>query len=483
MDWVGAVLHAAHVHAARAEVGIGLASIASITPLATSASAGRVRDTQGSVVAETLYNGVHLPERWPPSRDSHSTEPPPLPYLDAPPEVIPIDVGRQLFIDEFLIERTTLQRVVHQPVKYAGNPVLTPHTALELNGGNQPVACPFSDGVFHDPADGLFKLWYMAGWFDGTALAYGPDGIHWHRPTLDVVPGTNRVLPPRPDFRRDGTGLWLDHESAHWGERFKLLLYARSGTEGNGGQLLASPDGIHWEERVSGAGLDTVGDNSTLFYNPFRRRWVLSARRSVRGRGRVRFYREHPGFWQIGPDVGKSPVALTAATTAAPAPSSGSERILLIRLIRRPGKPPSSTRSTPWPTRASCSDSSGPLNEVCARGGFPKQTELMLAYSHNGFHWDRRDRQIFLGTSRRAGHHERGYVHSSGGVCLVVGDHLYFYYGAFSGVSPNRGGASYSRGSTNLPCCAATASPPWAPEASRDGSPRVPCCSAAHRCS
>jgi len=87
---------------------------------------------------------------------------------------------------------------------------------------------------------------------------------------------------------------------------------------------------------------------------------------------------------------------------------------------------------------------------MCERGGFPKFTELQLGYSRDGFHWDRRDRHIFLGASRRVGHHERGYIHSVGGVCLVVDDRLHFYYGAFSGVSPNRGGAVYAGGTTNL---------------------------------
>jgi hypothetical protein len=35
------------------------------------------------------------------------------PYLTSPPEVIPIDVGRQLFVDDFLIAETTLKRTFH----------------------------------------------------------------------------------------------------------------------------------------------------------------------------------------------------------------------------------------------------------------------------------------------------------------------------------------------------------------------------------
>ena len=36
----------------------------------------------------------------------------------------------------------------------------------------------------------------------------------------------------------------------------------------------------------------------------------------------------------------------------------------------------------------------GPMNELCAKGGFPKLTELKLGFSRDGFHWDRSWREI-----------------------------------------------------------------------------------------
>ena len=127
-----------------------------------------------------------------------------VPYLDAPTETIPIDVGRQLFVDDFLVESTTLTRRFHQAEKSGHNPVLTPETATEMDGGECPVAAPFNDGVWWDPTDRLFKMWYQAGWMSGTGYAVSDDGIGWRRPALDVVPGTNLVLAPRPGYRRDG---------------------------------------------------------------------------------------------------------------------------------------------------------------------------------------------------------------------------------------------------------------------------------------
>ena len=37
-----------------------------------------------------------------------------------------------------------------------------------------------------------------------------------------------------------------------------------------------------------------------------------------------------------------------------------------------------------------------------------------------------------------------------GGCCLIVGDELYIYYGAFSGISPHDGGGIYAGAATGL---------------------------------
>ena len=83
---------------------------------------------------ETLYNGITLPAQWPP----RLAEPPDgtaIPsYLSRPPAVIPIDVGRQLFVDDFLIETTTLSRTFHHPRPHARSPVLRPEAAWEKEG-------------------------------------------------------------------------------------------------------------------------------------------------------------------------------------------------------------------------------------------------------------------------------------------------------------------------------------------------------------
>jgi hypothetical protein len=86
--------------------------------------------------------------------------------------------------------------------------------------------------------------------------------------------------------------------------------------------------------------------------------------------------------------------------------------------------------------------------------GLPKITELNLAYSRDGFHWHRPDRRPFIPASRRDAW-DRGYVQSVGGLCLVRGDRLWFYYTGFRGDASRLSShwlenGMYDRGSTGV---------------------------------
>ncbi len=388
---------------------------------------------------ETLYNGIQLNAPWPPRYPPKDARKPiTAPYLVDIPKVIPIDQGRQLFVDDFLILDSTLKRSFHTARLHPQNPVLKPETALEVNGGLRPVACPFNDGVFYDPEDKLFKMWYHAGWFDGIAYATSQDGILWTRPQLDVDPGTNRVLVRGKGYQRDGVGVWLDHECPDRAQRFKMFAYFRGPDNFRRGEVFTSADGIHWS-RPTPTG--PCGDNTTFFYNPFRRVWVYSIRTFHPKLGRLRGYREHPDFlrgaaWEekdvfhwAGADELDLPAPDLGYSTQLYNVDAVAYESLMIGLL---------------------AIHRGPPNEICAKGGFPKLTELVLGYSRDGFHWRRPDRCSFIAPSRRKGAWNRAYLHSAGGGCLVVGDQLYFYFGAWSGESPQLGGDMYAGGSTGL---------------------------------
>ena len=393
-------------------------------------------------MSETLYNGIVLPEPWPPRHvDPNSRDPLPVPYLERPPEVIPIDLGRQLFVDDFLISATTLERRFGRPEIHPSSPVLVPATPHELDRGQCPMAAPFNDGLWYDPADRLYKLWYLSGWMSTTALATSGDGLEWERPELDVEPGTNLVWPRRPTYGRDGCAVWLDPHAADPEQRYKMFQFYRAGDpragRGEEGWLQTSRDGIHWSKPVI---TTPVGDNTSFFHNPFRGKWCMSVRRSYEvigadGRSdstRMRVYTESDDFlggavWNRDRDE-----VWWQRTDHAdlPDPTRPDHLVALYDL-----------NVTPYESLliGLFAIFRGPENDICRAEGVPKLMDLELGYSRDGFHFSRPDRTPFLASSRRTGDWNRAYLHATGGICVVVGDELRFYFAGFSGESPTLG--------------------------------------------
>jgi len=408
---------------------------AGATPLAAAgtmpfraASAGDVPEP-AQQAGEVLYNGIQLPRSWPPrTMERRTYNPLPVPYLAAPPAVIPITVGRQLFVDDFLIAQTTLARRYHRARKHAANPVMKAETALEKGAIGLPVACPKSGGVWWDPADQRFKAWYEAAWLGSMAYATSRDGLVWERPALDVVPGTNALV---PGLRPDSTTVFLDHDARDPAQRFKMFVRGPNAPSVSlePGASLVSADGIHWSQPVATGDL---GDRSTMFYNPFRKKWVYSIRSSgrlgSRQRGRARWYREHDDFLQGASWTDDDLVFWAGADALDPVDPAIGDRVQLYNL---------DAVAYESIMLGMHQIHLGPHNRVCQEGGFPKCTELTLSYSRDGFHWHRPDRSAFIAASRRSDAWDRGYVQSVGGICLIRGDELWFPYIGFQGDPTN----------------------------------------------
>ena len=384
---------------------------------------------------EVIYNGITLPAVWPPRTiDKQGSGEMPVPYLDSKPEVININTGRQLFVDDFLIESTTLTRTWHKAKKYSGNPVMYPETEQELGRdlGNgmtyASMAAPFSGGVWYDSTDGLFKMWYCAGWFDGTALATSKDGIHWERGTYDVQPGTNLVIPLR-SAQRDSAAIIMDPFSKV-AERFKMFLWSRPG----GGEVYTSADGIHWGKPTPVA---ETGDRTTIFYNPFRNKWVYSIRNYWAGRARA--YSECDDLIS-GAGLQNTVNWARADSLDIPDPTTNATP----RLYNLDAVAYESVMLGAFTIFL------GPENDVCTETGIPKVTELHMGFSRDGFHWSRsEDRTAFIGATQKAGSWERGYIHSNASICLVNDDELWFYYTAFEG-DESKKGSNYSASANGM---------------------------------
>jgi hypothetical protein len=371
---------------------------------------------------ETLYNGIVLPDVWPPKLADFPENPVTPPYLASPPAVILIDVGRQLFVDDFLIESTTLKRTFHAPEYFAGNPIVKPDQPWE-SAGRGPAVMPFSDGVWFDPKDKLFKMWYYAGHGGGqTCYATSKDGIRWEKPKLDVEPDTNIVL----KGGRDSNTVWLDHNATDPEQRFKMAVYAGGGMF----SLLRSADGIHWTKAGDGS---KTGDRSSFFYNPFRERWVFSIRSGSK-RGRSRHYWETKDFFSFTPQVSekKEPVVWVASDNADWKRDDLLSQPQLYNLDCAAYESVLLGLFSVWRgdyRGAKQTPKAIELNQL----GRPKQNSICVSFSRDGFYWDRSNRQPFCPVSEKMGDWNWGNVQSVGGCCLVMGDKLYFYVSGRAG--------------------------------------------------
>ena len=381
-------------------------------------------------MSETLYNGIKLPEEWPPKDiNPYDFQPMRVPYLSNPPDVIDITIGRQLFCDDFLYDECGMTPMFHRPVKYNGNPLFVPTTKYERNEELPSATVPKCGGIWHDPADGLFKMWYMASYFGNMAYATSRDGVHWERPELDVVAGSNLVLPL--DIHLDSGTVWLDKETTDELQRFKMLIREPNRPE-NGhfpALMFTSADGIHWSKPVQTGDMD---DRSTMFYNPFRRKWVQSIRSWISPRrNRCRLYWEDDDFLQSGRWQEGQPVYWTGADIM------DRSRYTFPELYNLDANAYESVMLGFYQILQ------GPPNQICERAAEPKLTELVLATSRDGFHFFRPDRTPFIGARREPDSWEYGYVEPTGGIALLVGDEMWFYYSAYGG-DPSRAGLHWS---------------------------------------
>ena len=72
-----------------------------------------------------LYNSLTKPDVWPLKFEFDGTRMPmPINYIQQATEVLSIDVGRQLLVDECILEKSTLERAFRRLRKSDRNPIL-----------------------------------------------------------------------------------------------------------------------------------------------------------------------------------------------------------------------------------------------------------------------------------------------------------------------------------------------------------------------
>ena len=399
-----------------------------------------------SIAQTTLYNGIVLPQQWPPSQTVSQLYQTPS-YITNPPALIPIDIGRQLFVDDFLIQQNTLTRTQHKPVMYPLNPIIVP--AAEDTSG---YAMPFSGGAWFDPADQLFKMWLFCGGSPAAVCyAYSSDGKNWTRPSIPdaMVPNTDQVL-------SSGLVVWMDLFD-NPSRKFKAFTVVPNGSLPGTILYYYSSDGIHWTAtNQSQYAIAIQYDRTTLFYNPFRQVWVDSMKNyttlpAAASRpsylSRIRNYSESPdlmnwtppepanfgtSFW-TGPDVNDPPYVPGGTYPHLYNLDAVAYESVMVGLFSwfYPGFNDENPFNLPG----------------------PDLVELGVGFSRDGFQWVRPTRGSGPGVngglipaSNAAGTWNMGNTQSAGGCFLVVGDELWFYFSGFNGLH----GSSSVQASTGL---------------------------------
>jgi hypothetical protein len=286
---------------------------------------------------------------------------------------------------------------------------------------------PFSDGIAYDPSDGLYKLWYLGGFGTRhTCLATSTDGRVWRKPDWGVVDGTNIVWPSHPVHGRDSQTVLRDPYDPSWPYKMSSSSSGRPGPADH--WLLGSRDGVRWTRL--GETPARVGDRTTVFYNPFRKKWVFSVRvgGEVQGPPRHRLYQEsdtflpkewRPSYWIAADALDSFQQGANGNPPQLYALDCVAYESLLLGLF---------------------TVFRGDMNDR------PKLNDICVGFSRDGMTWHRPDRRPFIGFGE-AGAWNFGNVQSAGGCCVVLGDELGFFVSGRAGIP---GTAEHGRCSTGL---------------------------------
>ena len=101
---------------------------------------------------------------------------------------VDINVGRQLFVDDYLVESTDgVVRHWNKPVKI-DTPLVWPGAGMKSFPTTRStpedaavnLTCATDGGLWWDPVMKRFRLWYQADWCGNICYAESADGIVWN---------------------------------------------------------------------------------------------------------------------------------------------------------------------------------------------------------------------------------------------------------------------------------------------------------------
>ena len=178
-----------------------------------------------------------------------------MPPLSA--TVLEIGTGKQLFIDDYVIESLdgTVFKLLNQPLKYAGNPVIEMDQCWEadMHFANSP-------NLVYDEADRRFKMWNQAVNYSWSTSLLGyyvsEDGLSWEKPPVGQFEYKSDYCRSEASrshnfvfgnaHRLGAPGVFKDLHETDPAKRYKML-YNRRRPE-SGVWAAYSADGIQWKD-------------------------------------------------------------------------------------------------------------------------------------------------------------------------------------------------------------------------------------------
>ncbi len=162
-------------------------------------------------------------------------------------EILSLKSERQLFVDEYLLERTQdLSLRLHHPVEQ--------NVALEFDKPWEGRYCAYIT-VIQD--EDVYRMYYRGSpkagkdgnYNEVTCYAESEDGIHWHRPNVGIYEyeeseENNIILKDLPPFSHNFCPFLDTNPEASSSARYKAL----AGTKESGLVAFISTDGIHWKK-------------------------------------------------------------------------------------------------------------------------------------------------------------------------------------------------------------------------------------------
>ena len=330
-------------------------------------------------------------------------------------QAISIDIGRQLFVDDYLIASTKgVVRHWNKPIKVE-NPVVWPGDGAGrgvLDGRKDAnLTCATDGGLWWDPTIGKYRLWYQADWLGDICYAESADGVHWSYPNLGIVKDTNRIFAEKVPL--DSWSVHPDSAAgnpyAHW----RLHISAPGGTTDD--VLYESGDGFSFK-KIGVAGRS--GDRTSVYYDPFRAEWVFALRNYLNGVGRAVSRVVSPTFsgakWAWPKDAENWLVATNRPNWQLYNFDAVAYESLMLGVME-------------------VLYNSQRDNADCNETGMPKQTGLHFCFSRDGRTFVPRNEPDIAPSGWGSGKWDTGYLSPIGGICAVNDDSLTFYYSGLRG--------------------------------------------------